>query len=266
MTKQTATPPSAAPRRGRRPGGVASGAHVATTPAKTAVLQYAAVRERLSERRRELGMSMSALARKIGVTPSMISQIERGQSLPSVETLFALADALGATVDTFFGTPEASSQLVAWAPGSARARRQASSEAPASSDPYFVNKDDRSAISIQGGIRWERLTPSAMVDFDFLELIYDAGAESSEHLYPHPGFETVLVISGRMEIYVGFERYVLDPGDSIAFPSSVPHRYVNPLDRESRAVTTIIHEPVVRLGSAPAETHPPSRVVRRGHP
>ena len=75
-----------------------------TNPSYTelAEQQFATVRERLIERRRELGMTMSALARQIGVSPSMISQIERGQSLPSVETLFALAAALGLTVDTFF--------------------------------------------------------------------------------------------------------------------------------------------------------------------
>ena len=232
---------------------------MSTSPAETAVLQYEAVRERLSERRQELGMSMSALARKIGVTPSMISQIERGQSLPSVETLFALAEALGATVDTFFGSPDPAAGTPS---SSKRASGPAKAEAgaAASADPYFVGRENRTAISIEGGVRWERLTPRPMVDLDFLELIYAPGAQSSEHLYPHPGFEMVLVISGRMEIYVGFEHYVLDPGDSIAFSSSLPHRYVNPLDQESRAVTTILHEPVVTLGNA-ADEAPTPRVA-----
>ena len=52
----------------------------------------------------------------------------------------------------------------------------------------------------------------------------------------------VLVLSGRFEIYVGFERYELDEGDSIHFPSSFPHRYVNPTDEVSRAVTVILHD------------------------
>lgn len=247
-TNPTAEPVVRVSTTPRTMRGIGSGEHDSMPPAGAAVHQYEAVRERLSERRRELGMSMSALARKIGVTPSMISQIERGQSLPSVETLFALAEALGATVDTFFGSPDhvAEGRSASKRP-SGRAR--AAAGATAGADPYFVGKEDRTAISIEGGVRWERLTPRAMVDFDFLELIYAPGAQSSEHLYPHPGFEMVLVISGRMEIYVGFEHYVLDPGDSIAFSSSVPHRYVNPLDQESRAVTTIIHEPVVAAGS-----------------
>lgn len=246
-------------RRVRRLG---SGQPMSRAPAETAVSQYAAVRERLVERRRALGMTMSALARKIGVSPSMISQIERGQSLPSVETLFALAGALGATVDTFFGaTPEdAAPENEAPAAGAA---------AGADGHRHFVPKEGRAAIKIQGGVRWERLTPRAMVDFDFLELIYEPGAQSSEHLYPHPGFEMVTVIAGRLEIDVGFEHYILDPGDSIAFTSALPHRYVNPLAQESRAVTTIIHEPLINLGSGPTNVSsisPSARAVRRGHP
>src|ERR1039457_6236424 len=45
------------------------------------------------------------LAREVGVTPSLISQIERGQSRPSVSTLFAMAQALEVPVDAFFREP-----------------------------------------------------------------------------------------------------------------------------------------------------------------
>lgn len=201
---------------------------------------------------------MSALARMIGVSPSMVSQIERGQSLPSVETLFALAGALGATVDTFFeaeGQSSAASRTVeargSGEPLPAVRPLRASRDGSAGEHPYVVRKSERLAINIQGGVRWERLTPQALDGMEFLELIYEPGAQSSEHLYPHPGFELVMVIEGRFEIHVGFERYVLDPGDSIAFASSLPHRYVNPLQTQSRAVTTILHEPGAVRSTAP---------------
>ncbi len=203
-------------------------------------------------------MSMSSLARAIGVSPSMISQIERGQSLPSVETLFALAGVLGATVDTFF---EDGPDLQATVSAEAATPYSRAHSAP--DHRFLVPQDERATMSIHGGIRWERLTPGPMQDFDFLELVYEPGAQSSEHLYPHPGFEMVLVLSGRFEIQVGFERYVLDPGDSIAFDSSLPHRYVNPLEQESRAVTTIVHVPAPSVLAQPDVF---DRAVRRGHP
>ena len=75
-----------------------------------------------------------------------------------------------------------------------------------------------------------------------MELIYEPGAESNAALYRHPGFEMVLVLSGRLVIFVGFERYELGPGDSMAFPSTLPHRYLNPGEETARAVTTILRD------------------------
>lgn len=217
--------------------------------------QFEVLREQIVERRQELGLSKSELARKIGVSPSMVSQIERGNSLPSVPTLFALATALGANVDTFFVADPA---VAASAPRRTTAlpedptRQSPTAEETRDdvlrSDQYLVRKDDRALIDISGGVRWERLTPHPLADVEFLELKYEPHAQSNESPYRHPGFELVVVLEGRFEISVGFEKYVLEPGDSIAFPSSLPHRYCNPLDRESRAITTILRDPPVETG------------------
>jgi DNA-binding XRE family transcriptional regulator/quercetin dioxygenase-like cupin family protein len=230
--------------------------------AAAAERQFASIRGRLVERRQQLGMSMSELARTIGVSPSMISQIERGQSLPSVETLFALAAALGATVDTFFSSADAdpgrSTPLATVRRagdgnlGQVQGSPHVANEDSAGPAPhrYVVRRDQRAAIDIQGGVRWERLTPFAMEEVEFLELIYEPGAQSNEHLYRHPGFEMVVVLEGRFEIHVGFETYTLDVGDGIAFASSLPHRYVNPLSQVSRAITTILRDPAAaQLGA-----------------
>jgi mannose-6-phosphate isomerase-like protein (cupin superfamily) len=107
---------------------------------------------------------------------------------------------------------------------------------------YAVRHDERAGIDIEGGVRWERLTPTPLDDIEFMELIYEPGAESNAALYRHPGFEMVLVLSGRLQIFVGFESYELGPGDSMAFPSTLPHRYVNPGEETARAVTTILRD------------------------
>jgi mannose-6-phosphate isomerase-like protein (cupin superfamily) len=52
--------------------------------------------------------------------------------------------------------------------------------------------------------------------------------------------ELVLVLAGRLEIALGFEIYELQPGDSMCFPSTTPHRYTNPSDQVTRAVTVIL--------------------------
>jgi transcriptional regulator with XRE-family HTH domain len=203
------------------------------------------VGERVASYRKDRHLKVSELARMVGVSPSLISQIERGQSQPSVATLFALAESLDVPVDAFFlkegnsGSPPE--------PRPAPERTEVAEAEPSARDTgpaqrYLVRKDSRAAISIEGGVLWERLTPETLSHTDFLELIYQPGAESNPELYRHPGSEMVLVLSGRFDIYVGFERYELGPGDSIHFPSTFPHRYVNPTDEVSRAVTVILHD------------------------
>lgn len=197
--------------------------------------------ERLVRIRAQRGVKVSELARTIGVSPSLISQIERGQSRPSVSTLFAMAEALDVPVDAFFRDSPATHDRTTGA-AAVPAGRDAVQSAPEGEHRYVVHKDERAVIDIEGGVHWERLTPSTLDHLDFLELVYAPRAESNPTLYRHPGTEMVLILSGRLDIHVGFERYELGPGDSIHFPSSLPHRYVNPTDETTRAVTVILHD------------------------
>jgi transcriptional regulator with XRE-family HTH domain len=200
--------------------------------------------------RRQRKLKVSQLAREVGVTPSLISQIERGNSRPSVATLFALAEALDVSVDVFAGRQApapayAPTRPPAAAPNSAS---EASQPLASAEQRYVVRRSDRRSIVIDGGVSWEMLTPNQRADVEFLELVYEPGAESNSALYRHPGFEMVVVLSGRFDIHIGFDVYQLSEGDSIAFPSSLPHRYVNPTEQESRAVTAIIRD--LQLGDA----------------
>ncbi len=245
---------------------------------------------RLALHRGRRGMRVAELAREVGVTPSLISQIERGQSRPSVSTLFALAQALDVPVDAFFREPAADAPHAAALPGGdpgadgpgpgraggadaggadtggagasgagaggpgagaagaaleAGADQQAAPAGaglPSAASRYVVRRGNRAAIDIDGGVRWERLTPETLGHLDFFELVYAPGAESNPTLYSHPGTEMVLVLTGSMQISVGFETYWLEPGDSMQFPSSVPHRYANPGTVTARAVTVILYD------------------------
>ncbi len=212
--------------------------------------------ERLARLRAARGVKVSGLAREIGVSPSLISQIERGQSRPSVSTLFAMAQALDVPVDAFFrDTPPTTGAAAEAAPVGVAGREGGSpeievrragvdgrAERSRGRRRYLVRRGDRDVLEIEGGVRWESLTPGPLDELEFLELVYEAGAESSPRLYRHPGQEIALVLSGRLDIHVGFERFELGPGDSIHFPSSMPHRYVNPTDEVARAVTVILHD------------------------
>src|SRR3954464_4148510 len=87
--------------------------------------------ERLARLRGARGVKVSALARAVGVSPSLISQIERGQSRPSVSTLFELAQALDVPVDAFFRDAEADAGPASPpAPAAARAAPEPAERAP----------------------------------------------------------------------------------------------------------------------------------------
>jgi transcriptional regulator with XRE-family HTH domain len=204
------------------------------SPSSAAADPAADIGVRVAAHRARQGMKVSELARRVGVSPSLISQIERGQSRPSVSTLFALSEALGVPVDAFFrdreeATPAAAPSSNGEAVEPARHR-------------FVVRRGERAGIDIEGGVRWERLTPTQLDDLEFLELVYAPGAESNSALYRHPGMEMVVVLQGRLTIFVGFDRYDLAEHDSICFPSTIPHRYLNETDDVMRAVTVIVRD------------------------
>ena len=67
--------------------------------------QAAAVGEAVRERRAERSLTLAALAAAVGISPSALSQIERGQVNPSIMTVVEIADALDTTVGDLLGEP-----------------------------------------------------------------------------------------------------------------------------------------------------------------
>jgi transcriptional regulator with XRE-family HTH domain len=200
------------------------------------------IAERLTSLRLERRLRIAELARQVSVSPSLISQIERGQSLPSVTTLFALARQLDVPVDALFREPTEESPVVTVdEPGSEPPRARAGR--------WVITPADRPALEIHGGVRWERLSRAPLGGLEFMELVYRPHAESSPQLYRHPGLECVLVTENVLDIAVGDELNRLYAGDSICFPSALQHRYVNPTDRDTRAITAILRD---WKGAAPA--------------
>lgn len=184
---------------------------------------------RLRARREERNVSLRELARRLGISPSAISQFETGKSRPSVSTLYAIVSELGISLDELFsgisGEPAgtASPEEVKTDPAPRRSSR--SSTVAAANERHVQRSASRRAIDLETGVRWERLTPQADADADFLYVVYDVGGSScqEDRFIRHAGREYGLVLSGTLEVTVGFDRYELGPGDSICFDSTVPH-------------------------------------------
>jgi quercetin dioxygenase-like cupin family protein/DNA-binding XRE family transcriptional regulator len=96
----------------------------------------------------------------------------------------------------------------------------------------------RPHISLQHGVRWERLNPLPELGAEFLEVTYVVGGGSrpDDQAVRHNGREYGLVLEGVLTVQIGFESYVLQAGDSVAFDSAIPHRFWNSGDTPVRAV------------------------------
>jgi transcriptional regulator with XRE-family HTH domain len=205
-------------------------------------------------------LSVRELARRVGCSASLISQIERGVSVPSVGVLYSLATELGSSLDyLLFGsgtgpegvsaeTPSAGAAGDAGGSEAARPARAAegqAAEGQAAAPPAAIVQRgcDRRIIDLASGVRWERLTPQPEAMTDFLEVIYSPGGHSTDERRPlrHDGREYGLIISGTLQANVGFESYELGPGDSIAFDSSTPHEYLNKTGEVVHAIWVVVH-------------------------
>ena len=187
-------------------------------------------------------LSVRELARRVGCSASLISQIERGVSVPSVGVLYSLATELGSSLDYLLFGSGAGPDGVSAAP--AAAVPEVRGPTAAAPPPAIVQRGcDRRIIDLASGVRWERLTPQSEAMTDFLEVIYSPGGHSTDERRPlrHDGREYGLVISGTLTANVGFESYELGPRDSIAFDSSTPHEYLNKTGDVVRAIWVVVH-------------------------
>ena len=112
----------------------------------------------------------------------------------------------------------------------------------------------RHRIRLASGVNWERLTTLSEPGIEFLHVTYEVGGASSppDAFQRHPGHEWGYVLSGRLQVQIGFDEYVLEPGDAISINSTIPHRLATIGDRAGRG-----H--LVRPGSGPVRRPDPHR-------
>src|SRR5262249_15236435 len=104
-------------------------------------------------------------------------------------------------------------------------------------------QETRRAITLDTGVRWERLTTASDAEVDFVHMVYPVGSAScsEDALMRHGGREFGYVLSGTLGVRVGFDEYVVREGDSISFDSSTPHRLWAIGDEPARAIWMVIN-------------------------
>lgn len=161
--------------------------------------------KKLKATRLKNDMTIQELSEKSGVSSNMISRVERGLTIPSVDILMKLGGAFGKSINFFVEEAERGTTVV-YTPKD-------------QGEPVFFFEDKHQITSLTLGLR----DPAFAVFYDTLE----AGCSSGDGVMVHTGDEFAQVLKGRMEFVVEGERYLLEEGDSITFKASQEHRWSN---------------------------------------
>jgi transcriptional regulator with XRE-family HTH domain len=160
-------------------------------------------RESLGRRIRDLrqrqNLTLSAVASAAGVSVSLLSQVERGKTDPSLDTLRDIADALGTTPF----------QLLAG--GASRSR--------------LVRVDQRPRLALpKSDIEFELLSHSLEGTFEVMLWALAADGSNPPEARGHIGEEALLILTGHARFELGDEVFELAEGDFITYEGRVKHR------------------------------------------
>lgn len=202
-----------------------------STPQDEPALDALQLGERLRAVREQAGIGVRELSRRVGMSASMISQLERGLTMPSVTTLYAITTALDVSLDAVMASAPHEPVTPPLHSGGTAVLTHPAEEAP------VARRTAGRRIALEAGVRWELLAATPAPDVEFLRVTYEPGGASApaDALQRHEGREYGTVVEGRLGVTVGFTTYELEAGDSISFASTMPHRLFNLLD--DRATT-----------------------------
>ncbi len=153
-------------------------------------------------------LTLEQAAERAGCTPGFLSQVERNQAVPSITMLYAIAKALDVDVTHFFPRMTTGARV--------------------------VRADKRQTFRFEGSFIAYSLLSTSFPDRKLEPLLVHVdpaeGAPPADEFRSHPGEEFAHVLKGTLRFRIGDEVYDLNPGDSIHFKSTTPHRMENPGD------------------------------------
>jgi transcriptional regulator with XRE-family HTH domain len=163
-------------------------------------------------------LTIQELAERSKVSSNMISRIERGLTIPSVEILMKLAGVFDKSINYFVEEVVTTHEIVHSSPG----------------------KRDVTVYEDERNMRTESFT-SGLRDPQFMSFHCNipSGAHSGHQNMYHPGDELIYLLEGNLRVTIAGETYLLQAGDSLSFKSHLPHRWENIGDGEARVIWTL---------------------------
>lgn len=163
------------------------------------------VGEKLRLRRQMRGLSLKQVADPAGISVGMLSQVERGLAAPSIKTLRAICAAMDMPVHWLF-------------------HRDGGQESIA--EEYIVPRRARRSLTYyDGAIIKELLTPDTQPQIQMLRFVLKPGASSGEPYNNAEGGKCGIVLSGTLGLELNGAEFVVNVGDSFAFPATTMVRF-----------------------------------------
>ena len=177
-----------------------------------------ALGEKLRALRLKKSMGLVELGKHTGLSPAMLSKLERGKLFPTLPTLLRIAMVFSVGLDYFFAD-ESKRHVVA-----------------------ITRRKDRLRLPERMGgaeavYQFESLDfPANQRKLNAFLAAFETGPADKIKLHQHAGVEFLYVLRGKLELTIGSDAYSLDTGDSIYFDSTVRHGY----RRASSQPTTVV--------------------------
>lgn len=176
----------------------------------------------LKDLRQSLKLSLDKTSERTGVSKAMLGQIERGESSPTISTVWKIATGLNVPITTFIEAP-------------AKPKK--------ATDTIIRRADEIQRSTNEGSFQ---IAPLFKFDpdlgFEYMELTFQGGYES--HSDPHePGvIEIMTITEGAMELHADGAWLPLKTGDTVRYAGDKPHAYRNPFNTPCKAII-VIHYP-----------------------
>jgi transcriptional regulator with XRE-family HTH domain len=170
--------------------------------------------ERIRRKRESLQMQLSELSKRVGVTPSALSQFENAKAFPSILTLKSIAESLYTTVGELIGENET-----------------------LNNNPLIRSSEKKFVKSNPSGTRQYLLSHhDQLKQMETYLLEFEPGADSKDFFQEHPGQEFCYLLKGQLMISIDDDSFRLLPGDSLYYNSARIHKAKN----ESTEITELL--------------------------
>ncbi|MFA1822758.1 helix-turn-helix domain-containing protein [Virgibacillus oceani] len=171
--------------------------------------------KKIKELRIKNDLTLVQLSKKTGLSVSFLSQIERGTTNLAITSLKKIADAFDLNMTYFFGKEESSSYLVA----------------DKQQKKLRIEGIEEELTRLNGSFNGRELEP-----FHVKVLPKTV----STHKFTHQGEEFYYVLTGEITFMVDDQFYIVKQGESIHFPSYLPHNFENKTEETIEMIIVVI--------------------------